>query len=86
MHTSQFHKIDPYDWFCAPGSHIRVILWKCQFLLKSCLLLSSLGLQHHALLSEWLFSNEGAGRLANYATACILLHWLAIDCKQPYFF
>ncbi len=22
MHTSQFHKIDPYDWFCAPGSHM----------------------------------------------------------------
>ncbi len=21
MHTSQFHKIDSYDWFCAPGSH-----------------------------------------------------------------
>ncbi len=20
MHKSQFHKIDPYDWFCAPGS------------------------------------------------------------------
>ncbi len=22
MHKSQFQKIDPYDWFCAPGSHI----------------------------------------------------------------
>uniref|UniRef100_A0A671M675 Leucine zipper, putative tumor suppressor family member 3a n=1 Tax=Sinocyclocheilus anshuiensis TaxID=1608454 RepID=A0A671M675_9TELE len=22
MHTSQFKKIDPYDWFCAPGSHM----------------------------------------------------------------
>ncbi len=22
MHKSQFRKIDPYDWFCAPGSHI----------------------------------------------------------------
>ncbi len=21
MHTSQFQKFDPYDWFCAPGSH-----------------------------------------------------------------
>ncbi len=22
MYTSQFHKIDPYDWFCAPGSRV----------------------------------------------------------------
>ncbi len=22
MHTSQFHKTDPYDWFCGPGSHL----------------------------------------------------------------
>ncbi len=22
MYTSQFWKTDPYDWFCAPGSHI----------------------------------------------------------------
>ncbi len=22
MHESQFQKSDPYDWFCAPGSHI----------------------------------------------------------------
>ncbi len=22
MYKSQFHKIDPYDWFCAPGSHL----------------------------------------------------------------
>ncbi len=22
MHKSQFWKIDPYDWFCAPGSHM----------------------------------------------------------------
>ncbi len=21
MHKSQFHKIDPYDWFCAAGTH-----------------------------------------------------------------
>ncbi len=21
MHKSQFHKIDPYDWFCGPWSH-----------------------------------------------------------------
>ncbi len=23
MYKSQFRKIDPYDWFCGPGSHIR---------------------------------------------------------------
>ncbi len=22
MHKSQFQKIDPYDWFCAPGSQL----------------------------------------------------------------
>ncbi len=22
MYTFQFQKIDPYDWFCAPGLHI----------------------------------------------------------------
>ncbi len=22
MHKSQFQKIDPYDWFCGPGSHL----------------------------------------------------------------
>ncbi len=25
MYNSQFQKIDPYDWFCGPGSHIRMI-------------------------------------------------------------
>ncbi len=24
MHKSQFCKTDPYDWFCAPGSHIYI--------------------------------------------------------------
>ncbi len=24
MHKSQFHKMYPYDWFCAPGSHILI--------------------------------------------------------------
>ncbi len=22
MHKSQFPEIDPYDWFCGPGSHM----------------------------------------------------------------
>ncbi len=22
MYKSQFQKIDPYDWFCGPGSHL----------------------------------------------------------------
>ncbi len=25
MHNSQFKKIDPYDWFCAPGSHVSLL-------------------------------------------------------------
>ncbi len=25
MSKSQFPKIDPYDWFCAPGSHIEIL-------------------------------------------------------------
>ncbi len=24
MYKSQFRKIDPYDWFCGPVSHIRI--------------------------------------------------------------
>ncbi len=24
MYKSQIWKIDPYDWFCAPGSHILI--------------------------------------------------------------
>ncbi len=24
VYTSQFQKIDPYDWFCCPGSHIAL--------------------------------------------------------------
>ncbi len=27
MYKSQFHKIDPYDWFCAPGSHLFIYLF-----------------------------------------------------------
>ncbi len=27
MYKSQFHKIDPYDWFCGPGSQIILICW-----------------------------------------------------------
>ncbi len=25
MHKSQFHKIAPHDWFCAPGSHVQQV-------------------------------------------------------------
>ncbi len=25
MYKSQFRKIDPYDWFCGPGSHIALL-------------------------------------------------------------
>ncbi len=24
MHKSQFKKIDPYDWFCGPRSHMYI--------------------------------------------------------------
>ncbi len=27
MYKSQFHKIDPYDWFCGPGSHIYIYIY-----------------------------------------------------------
>ncbi len=35
MHTSQLHKIDPHDWFCAPGSHMLKLqcLTVCKVLL-----------------------------------------------------
>ncbi len=29
MPKSQFHKIDPYDWFCGPGSQILDMLSVC---------------------------------------------------------
>ncbi len=25
MYKSHFRKTDPHDWFCGPGSHIRMI-------------------------------------------------------------
>ncbi len=30
MHKSQFQKIDPYDWFCGPGSRLEygITLWR----------------------------------------------------------
>ncbi len=28
MYKSQFQKIDPYDWFCAPGSQILSLFAK----------------------------------------------------------
>ncbi len=32
MHKSQFHKMYPYDWFCAPGSYIMIVLiWASVF-------------------------------------------------------
>ncbi len=31
MHTSQFPKIDAYDWFCAPGSHFSNNNFKPQY-------------------------------------------------------
>ncbi len=42
MHTSQFHKIDPYDWFCAPGSQTFYagFCWVYTVLTSKCL-------QHH---------------------------------------
>ncbi len=27
MYKSQFQEIDPYDWFCGPGSHIELLLY-----------------------------------------------------------
>ncbi len=38
MYKSQFWKIDPYDWFCAPRSHIigvttDIYIILCQYLL-----------------------------------------------------
>ncbi len=26
QYKSQFQKIDPYDWFCGPGSHMYLLL------------------------------------------------------------
>ncbi len=38
----QFQKIDPYDWFCGPGSHLLILLlfiiilhYTCQTKVKS---------------------------------------------------
>uniref|UniRef100_A0A672R0H4 DNA repair protein XRCC4-like n=1 Tax=Sinocyclocheilus grahami TaxID=75366 RepID=A0A672R0H4_SINGR len=30
MYKSQFRKIDPYDWFCGPGSHMSYILYSLE--------------------------------------------------------
>ncbi len=29
MHKSQFRKIDTYDWFYGPGSHI-ILIWRAE--------------------------------------------------------
>ncbi len=35
MYKSQIRKMDPYDWFCGPGSHITIenimILYFCSY-------------------------------------------------------
>ncbi len=33
MYESPFQKIDPYDWFCGPGSHVHM-LCKCRCVLR----------------------------------------------------
>ncbi len=35
MYKSQFQKIDPYDWFCGPWSHIMTVVSPWQFLLHA---------------------------------------------------
>ncbi len=37
MYKSQFKQIDPYDWFCGPGSHMYVLhyRWSVSFLFFS---------------------------------------------------
>ncbi len=37
MYTSQFQKIDPYDWFCGPGPNV---IWQLQKRLTFVLLLA----------------------------------------------
>ncbi len=34
MYKSQFKKIDPYDWFCVPGSHLCIIGLKSSLKIK----------------------------------------------------
>ncbi len=34
MYESQFQKIDPYDWFCGPGSQLNY--YKCQTFKQIC--------------------------------------------------
>ncbi len=38
MYKSQFRKIDPYDWFCGPGSHLHIVtyLFSCTKLQLKC--------------------------------------------------
>ncbi len=46
MHTSQFQKIDPYDWFCAPGSH---------FIFRAPMLKSLHDIMHALMFCLWMF-------------------------------
>ncbi len=31
MHKSQFHKIDPYDWFCGHKYYVKYIAYRFNF-------------------------------------------------------
>ncbi len=63
MHKSQFRKIDPYDWFCAPGSDImltKLLFWMRLIAINR---LTSLIITMQNLTSQWIWTTTG-----NYVT------------------
>ncbi len=46
MHKSQFRKIDTYEWFCGPGSHMK----------NGALVILILKFIYFTMITEWLYS------------------------------
>ncbi len=57
LYKSQFRKIDPYDWFCGPGSHMSEIVKPgLTSQTKRSWSMMTLDLAHHAM-SQYLYSS-----------------------------
>ncbi len=53
MYKSQFRKIDPYDWFCGPGSHICLVLFWIVFASKLYLICAYFSADWDKMFFHW---------------------------------
>ncbi len=79
MYKSQLKKIDPYDWFCGPGSHIIIIIIIIYFFTKyklysfwviwiisMCILRNDAVLRHGCIITS--LSNDITASFSNNTT------------------